>query len=66
MNVAVVLLTEPVGPVSIVVFGAVVSMVKVRDAGVWSVLVAASVARTRNVYVPCVVVLRVRGVVHDW
>ena len=49
MNVAVVLLTEPVGPVSIVVSGAVVSIVKVRDAGVWSVLVAASVARTRNV-----------------
>ena len=43
------LLTELLGPVSIVVFGAVVSTVKVREAGVWSVLVAASVARTRNV-----------------
>ena len=39
----------PVGPESIVVLGAVVSTVKLRVAGVWSVFEFASIARTRKV-----------------
>ena len=39
-------------PASSVVFGAVVSIVNVRLAGVWSTFPAASRARTSNVYVP--------------
>ena len=49
MNVGVVTPIVPVGPESIVVFGAVVSTVNVRVAGEASTLPAASVARTRNV-----------------
>ena len=49
VNVAVVTPIVPVGPESIVVFGAVASTVNVRDAGEASTLPAASVARTRNV-----------------
>ena len=40
------------GPESIVVWGAVVSTVKVRDAGLASVFPTASVARTSNVWEP--------------
>ena len=53
MNVALVLLTEPVGPLLIVVSGAIVSTVHVREAGDPSVLPAGSVARTWNVCEPC-------------
>ena len=53
MKVALVLLTAPVGPVPIVVSGATVSTVQVREAGVVSGLPAASVARTWNVCEPC-------------
>ena len=49
VNVALVLLTEPVGPAVIVVSGATVSTVHVREAGEASVLPAASVARTWKV-----------------
>ena len=42
----------PVGPESIVVFGAAVAIVNVRVAGVASTLPAASLARTENVCVP--------------
>ena len=44
-----------------VVSGAAVSTVKVRDAGVASTLVAASMARTANVWEPCVSVPVVKG-----
>ncbi len=43
------LLVVPVGPLVIVVSGAVVSTVNARVAGVASTLPAASVARTENV-----------------
>ncbi len=39
----------PEGPASMIVSGAVVSTVKERVAGVWSVLFAASIARTEKV-----------------
>ena len=42
----------PEGPDVIAVSGATVSTVKVRVAGVWSVLPAASLARTRKVCAP--------------
>ena len=51
-NVGVASRVRPLGPVSIVVCGALVSTVIVRLAGVASVLPAASVARTSNVCVP--------------
>ena len=54
----------PLGPVLIVVSGAVASTVKVRVTGVWSVLPAASVARTEKVCSPSASVASVRGVVH--
>ena len=53
MKVALVLLTAPLGPVRIVVCGATVSTVQVREAGVWSMFPAASMARTSNVWEPC-------------
>ncbi len=43
------LLIVPVGPAVIVVSGATVSTVNVRDAGVGSTLPTASIARTKNV-----------------
>ena len=49
MKVGVVSEVVPVGPESIVVLGAVVSTVKLRVAGVWSVFEFASIARTRKV-----------------
>jgi hypothetical protein len=49
---AVVLLVGLVGCAVIVVFGATVSIVQVKLAGVASVLPAASVARTWNVWLP--------------
>ena len=52
VNVAVATPIVPVGPESIVVFGAAVSTVNVRVAGVASTLPAASVARTANVCSP--------------
>ena len=52
MNVALVLLTEPVGPFRFVVSGAIVSTVQVRVAGVASWLPAASMARTLKVCEP--------------
>ncbi len=55
----------PVGPESIVVFGAVASTVNVRVAGDASTLPAASVARTLNVYAPSASEPRMRGDVHD-
>ena len=51
-NVALVAVVVPDGPESIVVFGAVVSIVQFRDAGVASVFPAASFARTANVCAP--------------
>ena len=60
LNEADVLLTVPVGPESMVVFGGVVSgggavfIVQVRVAGVASTLPAASVALTENVCEPSV------------
>ena len=42
----------PEGPELIVVFGGVVSTVKLREAGVWSVFPTASVARTSKVWSP--------------
>ena len=56
----------PDGPLSIVVSGATVSTVNIRDAGDASTLPAASVARTRNVYVPSASEPRMRGDVQDW
>ena len=52
VKVALVLLTEPVGPVLIVVSGAVVSITNVCDAGVGSMLPPESIARTWNVWLP--------------
>src|ERR671923_278204 len=52
VNVASVEVVVPEGPESIVVSGAAVSTVQVRVSGVWSVLPAASVARTENVCSP--------------
>ena len=52
MNVASVWLWSGRGPESIVVSGAVVSIVQVWLAGLWSVLPAASVARTEKVCSP--------------
>src|SRR6266496_3923271 len=46
------LVVSPEGPESIVVSGGAVSTVKLREAGVGSVLPAASVARTRKVWEP--------------
>ena len=43
---------SPLGPVMIVVSGAMVSTVQSRCAGVWSVVLAASVARTWKVCGP--------------
>ena len=44
---------SPLGPATIVVSGATVSTVHSRRAWVWSVLLAASTARTSNVCAPC-------------
>ena len=57
-------LIVPVGPVVIVVSGATVSTVNERVAGVASVLPAASVARTENVYAPSASTVYARGDVH--
>jgi hypothetical protein len=53
-KLALVLVTVPLGPEVMVVSGGVVSIVQLREAGVESVLPAASVARTRKVCVPFV------------
>ena len=52
MKVGVVLFVVPDGPLSIMVFGAAVSTVKLRNAGVGSTLPAESVARTSKVCEP--------------
>ena len=52
VNVGVASFVGPDGPLSIVVCGAAVSTVKLRDAGVASTLPAGSVARTSNVWAP--------------
>jgi hypothetical protein len=52
VKLAEVVATVPVGPVSIVVSGDVVSIAQVWLAGVRSVLFAASVARTSKVWGP--------------
>ena len=54
MKVGVGSLVGPEGPASICVCGAVVSTVKLREAGVGSVLPAESVARTSKVWEPSV------------
>ncbi len=64
-NVGVLSLVVPVGPAVIVVSGAVVSTVNDRLAGVWSVLSAASVARTSNVCAPSESAAVVNGVVQE-
>ena len=51
-NVGVASFVGPDGPLSIVVCGAAVSTVKLRDAGVASTFPAGSVARTSNVWAP--------------
>ncbi len=53
VNVGVASLVGPLGPLLIVVSGSTVSTVQVREAGLPSVLPAASVARTWNVCEPC-------------
>jgi hypothetical protein len=53
VNVALVELTVPLGPLVIDVFGATVSTVQVRVAGVWPTFPAMSFARTENVCEPC-------------
>ena len=63
-NVAEFVVIVPVGPVSIVVFGAAVSTVKVREAGVGSTLPAVSRARTSNVCAPCARFVYACGDVH--
>ena len=66
VNCGVVTLIVPVGPDSIVVSGAAVSIVNIREAGVGSTLPAASVARTVNACVPSASVPRFRGDEHGW
>ncbi len=66
VNDGAVALMVPVGPAVIVVSGAVVSTVNVLDAGADSTLVARSVARTRNVYVPSASGPRFRGEAQVW
>src|SRR5215210_7420913 len=56
---------KPDGPLSMVVFGAAVSTVKPRDAGVGSTFPAGSVARTSNVWAPSVSDAVVSGVEHE-
>ncbi len=51
----------PVGPPVIVVSGATVSTVNDREAAVASTLLAASIARTMNVYAPSASEPRIRG-----
>ncbi len=63
-NVAEFVVIVPVGPESIVVFGAAVSTVKVREAGVGSTLPAVSRARTSNVCAPCARFVYACGDVH--
>src|SRR5262249_25472540 len=57
-------LVAPAGPDVIVVSGATVSTLQVRDAGVESMLPAASIARTSKVCVPCAKPDRFAGLVH--
>src|SRR5262249_7997825 len=52
VNAADVLATVPDGPEVIVVVGATVSTIHVRAAGVWSMLPAASTARTSKLFAP--------------
>ncbi len=68
MNVAELVVIVPLGPESITVSGAVVSIatVKVRVAGVGSVLPFASVACTWKVWEPLVIPVSARGELHDW
>jgi hypothetical protein len=54
-------LVRPLGPLSIVVCGAAVSTVKLREAGVASTLPAVSVARMSNVWAPSASAESVRG-----
>ncbi len=64
-NVGVASLVGPEGPLSIVVFGAAVSTVKLREAGVASTFPARSVARTSNVCAPSASDPVVSGVEHE-
>ena len=64
-NVGVASFVGPDGPLSIVVSGAAVSTVKLRDAGVGSTLPAGSVARTSKVWAPSASDVVVSGVVHE-
>ena len=64
VHVALVLVTVPLGPELMVVWGAVRSIVQLWLAGVASVLLAASVARTRNWCVPTARPAYERGDVH--
>ena len=60
------LLVGPLGPLSIVVSGGVVSTVNVRVAGVGSTLPAWSIARTLNVWSPSASVVTPYGDEHAW
>ena len=62
LNVGVLRLVVPDGPLSIVVSGAVVSTVNERVAGVWSAFPARSVAQTSKVWRPSLSVPVVNGV----
>ena len=64
-NVGVASFVGPEGPLSIVVCGAAVSTVKLRDAGVGSTLPAGSVARTSNVWAPSASDAVVSGDAHE-
>ncbi len=64
VNVGAATLVAPLGPLSITVSGAAVSTVKVRVAGVGSMLPAASIARTENVCSPSGSVPSACGDVH--
>ena len=64
-NVGVASFVGPDGPLSMVVFGAAVSTVNARDAGVASTLPPGSVARTSNVWAPSASEAVVSGVEHE-
>ena len=64
-NVGVASFVGPDGPLSIVVSGAAVSTVKLREAGVGSTFPAGSVARTSKVWAPSASDAVVSGVEHE-
>ncbi|HMJ94421.1 MAG TPA: hypothetical protein VK486_01120, partial [Thermoleophilaceae bacterium] len=65
VNVGVESFVGPDGPLSIVVFGAAVSTVKLRDAGVASTFPAGSVARASKLWRPSASEAVVTGVEHE-